>query len=955
MRIRSLTFAYMTVVGLLALASVATVCSQSWERLSKVQEMNALLGVLAPEVNFTEALALERGVYNQVLVSKEMSVEDSRRLVLSQTSVTDGLFENAARKAELLPPDIRAQVAPAISRAWEIVRMARAKGDSIWRQPGKKSPAAVEMVAGQLARAGKLLDESIASAERALTNRDAGLGLALEISNLSNDMRDLAGRRSIILSRYPATLKPFTVADGLQVSELSGALQITWQRLQLAAARTGGARVEAAVARVRDTFFKSGEPVYVAMADAARDGTKPPMDFMEWRKWTVGTLTQTLAARDAPIEDAAAQIDAMRARAVDSVRFAVAVLGGVLLFLMAAGWLVRSQIVNPLVRLTEALDRLSAGRTVSEASETGDLASRLGDRGDEIGSLARALSRLQRRAIELEDLNHRFDAVLANLPEGVCFYDADECLVVSNRRYAEVYGVDPDAIRPGMNLKDVLAVRNSLGHGHVEEDGVSIEHASDGIGRRVVKTRTGVLVSVHVNPVPGGGWLATHQDITARVQAEAQIAHMAHHDALTGLPNRIAFQLEMERGLHRLHRGGELAVMCLDLDDFKAVNDTLGHSLGDQLLKQVATRLAECLRDNDVAARLGGDEFAVIFDEIEERDMLNILAQRIIDCVGEPYNLDGQQAAIGVSIGIAMGPQDGADAEKLLPAADMALYRAKADGRGTYRFFEAEMDAKMQLRRLLELDLRKALPAHEFELYYQPVMDLAKDEITGFEALIRWNHPERGCVSPAEFIPLAEDTGLICEIGAWVLRQACAEAATWPPPLKVAVNLSPRQFRNFRLLTDVTSALADSGLSPTRLELEITEAVMMDNNEMTLATLHQLHDLGLQISMDDFGTGYSSLSYLRRFPFDKIKIDRSFVRDLANDKDSVSIVRAVTGLGAGFGITTTAEGVETNEQLAQLRAEGCTEIQGFLLSPPVPSSEVMRLLGRGVPASMIAA
>jgi diguanylate cyclase (GGDEF)-like protein len=436
------------------------------------------------------------------------------------------------------------------------------------------------------------------------------------------------------------------------------------------------------------------------------------------------------------------------------------------------------------------------------------------------------------------------------------------------------------------------------------------------------------------------------EHLAERKRLEAQLIHMAHHDALTGLPNRVLFREHMEHELTRARRGESLAVLCLDLDHFKHVNDTLGHPIGDCLLQAVADRLRECARETDVVSRLGGDEFAIVAVASEQPRGAIALAERAIAALSKPFELEGHHVVIGASVGIAVAPVDGLEADQLMKAADMALYRAKTDGRGVYRFFEPDMDAKMQTRRALELDLRKALVTNEFELYYQPLVNLASNEVCGFEALLRWNHPERGLISPAHFIPLAEEMGIIVPLGEWVLRQACAEAVGWPEEIKVAVNISPAQFKSRSLALAVTSALAASGLAPQRLELEITESVLLQDSETTLATLHNLRDLGVQISMDDFGTGYSSLSYLRSFPFDKIKIDQSFVRDMSDENDSIAIVRAVTGLGKNLGMATTAEGVETDEQLGHLRQEGCTEVQGYLFSRPLPATDILHLLDK---------
>jgi diguanylate cyclase (GGDEF)-like protein len=383
----------------------------------------------------------------------------------------------------------------------------------------------------------------------------------------------------------------------------------------------------------------------------------------------------------------------------------------------------------------------------------------------------------------------------------------------------------------------------------------------------------------------------------------------------------------------------------LDLDHFKDINDTLGHSVGDALLRAVSQRLRDLVTEKDLVSRTGGDEFSIVQSATEQPVAAAAeLAARIVETLGVPFDLGNHHVIVGASVGIAIGPDDGKDADQLLKNADMALYRAKDDGRGGYHFFEPEMDAKAQARRTLELDLRKAVAAGEFELYYQPVVNLTENKVSGFEALLRWNSPTRGRVSPDKFIPLAEDTGLIVPIGEWVIRQACAEAMRWPDDLRVAVNVSPVQFRNRSLISAVISALAAAGLRSDRLELEITESTLMHNNDAILAMLHQLRGMGVRISMDDFGTGYSSLSYLRSFPFDKIKIDQSFVRDLIAKPDSIAIIRAVSGLGRSFGMTTTAEGVETDEQLQQMRAEGCTEVQGFLYGKPMPATEISQLL-----------
>jgi diguanylate cyclase (GGDEF)-like protein len=435
-------------------------------------------------------------------------------------------------------------------------------------------------------------------------------------------------------------------------------------------------------------------------------------------------------------------------------------------------------------------------------------------------------------------------------------------------------------------------------------------------------------------------------DVTERWQAQARIAHLAHHDPLTALPNRTLFGIRLDEAVARARRGELFALLCLDLDRFKEVNDTLGHPVGDALLQAVTERLNAAIRPSDTAARLGGDEFALIQTRLERPDDAIALAERLLAVLQLPFELDGHHVVIGASIGIALAPDDGTDPEALMRRADMALYSAKAEGRGCYRLFERHMDADLQARRTLELDLRQALEQNEFELFYQPVVDVGSRRVCGFEALLRWHHPTRGLVSPDRFIPLVEATGLVLPIGAWVLRQACAEAAGWSNGARIAVNLSAVQFAGATLVATVADALRQSGLDPRRLELEITETTMLQDTEATLATLHELRALGLTIAMDDFGTGYSSLGYLQRFPFDKVKIDRSFTSELGERRETAAIVGSVIDLCHNLEMRTTAEGVETASQFATLAQIGCQEVQGYFFSPPRPAGEIPAMIMR---------
>jgi diguanylate cyclase (GGDEF)-like protein/PAS domain S-box-containing protein len=465
---------------------------------------------------------------------------------------------------------------------------------------------------------------------------------------------------------------------------------------------------------------------------------------------------------------------------------------------------------------------------------------------------------------------------------------------------------------------------------HVRSDGALIDLAI--YSRRLVyKDRPAVLLAL--------------MDITERKRAEARLAFLAQHDALTGLPNRNLLRQRMDERLPQTRRSGEkVMVLVLGLDNFKVVNDTLGHGVGDKLLRAVGKRLRSTLREQDLIARLNSDEFAIVRSGRGRPEDAAAMARRLQEAIVDPFLLDGHSIAIGATIGIAMAPGDGDESERLLKNADMALSRAKTDARGTFSFFEAGMDARAQARRRIETDLRDAIQNDVLRAYYQPLIDLSSGRITGLEALVRWPHPERGMISPAEFIPVAEETGLITALGGLMLRRACTDAASWPDDVRVAVNLSPLQFRGGNVLSLVMEVLRQSGLPPRRLELEITETLVLEKSDQVLATLHALRALGVRISMDDFGTGYSSLSYLRSFPFDKIKIDRSFVKDLAANSEAQAIVRSIISLGTGLGVTITAEGVETEDELRCLRAEGCREAQGFLFSPPRPNADIVRLL-----------
>ncbi len=686
-----------------------------------------------------------------------------------------------------------------------------------------------------------------------------------------------------------------------------------------------------------------------------------------------------------------------------------------------------------------------------------------------------------------KDQKLRLDTALNNMSLGLCMFDSDMRLVLCNQRYIQMYGLAPEAVKPGRTLRQLIDYRKDIGSFAGDPEQYCAEIFSRVVlgkaASRSVETTDGRTIHITNQPMPGGGCVVTHEDITERRRAEVErdrsrellnlfienvpvtifvkdavdrrfvlvnracetdwglsrseiigktaydifpkaaadvinerderllqcpdplyfdehsiqmphtgerivtskrllirsddgkqqylagiveditdrrlaeerIARLAHFDSLTDLPNRVLFCDQLDQALAGVRRGERLAMLYIDLDHFKRVNDTLGHPVGDALLKCVADRLRACIREIDLVGRLGGDEFAVIQRSLDEPSDAAALATRIRKAIKAPCELDGHKLVIDASIGVSIAPDDSSGRDQLMKNADLALYGAKGGGRGTYCFYEPGMDAGMKARQQLETDLQNALADGEFELYYQPVVDLHSNRVVGCEALLRWSHPGRGMIAPAEFIAIAEESGLIIPIGEWVLRRACSDAAAWPNEIKVAVNLSAVQLTGGKLTPTVIGALAESGLAASRLELEITETVLMQNTFANLATLHQLHDLGVRIAMDDFGIGYSSLSYLRSFPFDNIKIDRSFIEGISEKDDCVAIVTAVTSMARGLNMTTTAEGIETEQEREKVRELGCTDMQGYLFSRPRPVEEIVRLFLTRVEARASAA
>jgi diguanylate cyclase (GGDEF)-like protein len=551
----------------------------------------------------------------------------------------------------------------------------------------------------------------------------------------------------------------------------------------------------------------------------------------------------------------------------------------------------------------------------------------------------------------------QFDTALNNMPHGLCMFGADGRLAVMNHRFSEMMSLSDDLVHQGASAADIISACVGAGSISAASGRMILSEIENSQAKDVITTDPDPVtvrsLSWTFQPMAGGGAVVLLEDITERRNAEARITHLARYDELTALPNRLNFRDEIERLLAVPHNADQLsALLFVDLDQFKQVNDTLGHPCGDQLLCAVADRLREMLRPEDFVARFGGDEFVVFQQNIKSNEDAAGLARRIVEHLSERYKIDNHLVEIGASVGIAM-TSSGVSADTLLKNADMALYRAKADGRGTFCFFRDEMAQIVESRRILELDLRKALAHEEFELFYQPLVNLKSGRISTCEALLRWNHPVRGTVSPIDIIPVAEDMGLIVDLGRWILRKACMECMTWPEAVSVAVNFSPQQFHQRDVLSEVRYALEVSGLPAYRLEIEITESSLLHNTQVTHDVLSQLRALGVRISLDDFGTGYSSLSYLHNFPLQKVKIDRSFLEGIDSDRP-LTLLRGVARLSADLGMSVVVEGIETNEQLELISADGTvTEAQGYLFSRPVPAARVRQLLnashGRRLP------
>ena len=753
----------------------------------------------------------------------------------------------------------------------------------------------------------------------------------------------LTGQAATALARLEQSVS--ALAEGQPAPGVAAALDATANRAALLQSRgfteflaanpqVAGvpARLAAAVAQVR--------PALADLAGAGLDG----------RRATAAAVLAKLSLLDEQLPQFAAAANAYTGARVDEDKRSLVImhwmLTGLLLALLGGGGLLLAVLARNRRALQQA--NVEARALAASLQRTGaDLAAANAAVHAANRQLQQRNDALRQRDEELFTQYHRFEAALDNMSQALCMVGRGGALVVCNRRFLQMFRISEAMALPGLDIADVRASilqaraypRDLMEEVFRRQDGQAgqdlLAFQEDAAGR---------TLGVSHQPMEGGGWVATYEDLTDRSRADARISFMAHHDALTGLPNRLLFRDRMEQALALSTRGGSgFAVFCLDLDRFKAVNDTLGHGIGDMLLEAVAQRLRECVRGTDTVARLGADEFAILQIGAEQPQTASSLASRLQEAVNAPYDLGGQRIQVSISGGVTMAPADGTASDRLLRNADMALRQSKDGGQSRITFYQTAMDERLQARRRIEADLAHALENNEFEVAYHPLVCLDPRAPAGFEALLRWRHRDR-LIQPGEFIPVAEDTGLIGAIGAWVLRRACMDAAAWPAPVRVAVNLSALQLRDEGFVQSVSGALAAARLPAWRLELEVTERLLMADNEANVRTLHELRALGVRISMDDFGTGYSSLSYLRQFPFDNIKIDQSFIREMVRSADCVAIVVSIARLADSLGMTTTAEGVETEEHLRLVREAGCTEAQGFLFGQPLPAPGAASLL-----------
>ncbi len=939
MRLRSVFLAGCITLALPGLAASGFYAVQAWTAWLAAQAAARGAHAAGEVMRAATLVMIERG-----------ELRDAAVAAASKSSVF--VKAAAASDAALIQTDraLREAGLPTatVERARETIATIRSRAEIAVRK-GSALRAPVE----QYNRLIDGLEEEVSRVERRITLASPSVGVVVGLARTANEMRGVAGRRAILLNLWfgGQDLEP---SQKDELLSLNGRLAGAWDTLQRGVRASSLApTLVTVVANTEDSFFGQKEPWYRELIKAAVAGDERPLTVAQYHNWSAVALAGLLPLRDALIAEAAAQgeaaIGAARFGLLASAAIALIAVGLVAVALLA---LLRS-LVEPVRSMTATMTALAAGNLMAKTSGRSRLR--------EIGAMAAAIvvfrdnmASLHRREAELRQTNVRFGAALDNMAQGLCMFDADERLAVVNRRFHEISGLPPERIEPGMTFRDFATVVVESGRypGMTAEQFYNARRdcmAQTDLGSYHDSLSGDQAVAVRSGPMVNGGWITTYEDVTARRASEARMTYMALHDALTGLPNRVLFREHMEQILPRMHRGDHFAVLCLDLDGFKGVNDTLGHPAGDELLRVVTGRLRDNVRETDLVARLGGDEFAIIHSSAHQPTDAAAMADRLVAALAMPFDLQGHRVEISGSIGVVLADEAACTPDELLRNADIALYRAKAAGRGTWCFFEPGMDLELRQRRELEADLRQALAGDQFEVHYQPLVKAQTKTLTGFEALVRWRHPARGIVLPGEFISLAEEIGLIPPLGAWVLAKACSDAAGWPHHVRIAVNLSPVQFAKGNLVCEVEQALIASRLPAHRLELEITESVLLQDNDATMRILHELRALGVRISMDDFGTGYSSLSYLHRFPFDKIKIDQSFVSSL-REKGSIEIVRAVVGLGKALGMDVLAEGVETAEQSDILQDEGCDELQGYLFSKPRPLDDVQAIIAIHSPA-----
>jgi len=941
-QIRLLLPTTVAAAGLIALAGTGMLAQGAWQRHAAAVEGGKSVAAFGQVLRAWERQQLERRTLGIGLLRPDPDLQAAARAGLA----TDDAFATAERALADLPAT--ADQSEAVRAARVHLARARATAQAELAKPLEQRAAmASSTLLQNFNQVQAAMSAPATAAEAAAGRAEPAISQAVLVARIAAALRESSGARSTLLSLHLSG-KALAAAQLVEATEYTGQIAALWERIGVAiAALDHPPRLAAKAFELERGLLGEGERGYRLVLAHARESASgiagpAPMAFSAFRAFTEPMLAQALELRDAALSEAT-RIASDRETAAKGV-LALAALGVVLALLIVAlsAVVVLRRVVRPLGRLAAEVGRLAEGELTTPASGA--------TRDDEIGSVARAIETLRLRSLDAR----RLDAELAvqseqesirlrqfadGTLEGILLHRRGD-IIDANASLCALLDI-PLADLQGRRLEDLFATfpppaTCAIWTGYGEVDGRHEIEALAQDGCRIPVEIVSRTITYRGEPTQ----LTTVRDIRERRAAEIRIRYLALHDSLTGLPNRIQLNERLETLLDPARHGTRGAVLCLDLDRFKGVNDTLGHAAGDDLLRELAGRLRAAVSDDDIVARMGGDEFVIVQTNEEQPRAAEALASRLINDLCAPVTLDGQQVTIGTSLGIALFPQDGSQAAELLRRADIALYQAKSDGRERACFFEPEMDRRLRGRRRLEDDLRAAVGTEQFVLHYQPIItcDTARD-VTAFEALIRWMHPERGLVPPAEFIPLAEETGLIVPLGNWALATACRQARAWPSNCRIAVNLSPVQFRGGGMPATVASVLADTGLAPDRLELEITEGLLIENADQAVQAIQNLKALGVRIALDDFGTGYSSLSYLRHFYFDKIKIDRSFVCGLAEDSGTRAIVAAILAMSRSLALEVTAEGVETAEQLDVLRAHGCSTVQGYLLGRPMPAED----------------